>query len=327
MIVDLPSTTTAKIAKKLIDLRDDGGVVSLGRVLTLVVITDDAHAEAAIADANAASREHPCRILVLAAGERRGSDRLDGQVRIGGDAGASEVIVLRTYGRLSEHGASIVLPLLLPDAPVVAWWPAVAPERPSTDPVGMLAQRRVTDSAADPDPLETLARLGRGHAPGDTDFAWSRLTSWRALLATALDTDPYGEVTSARVVGDPANPSVALMAAWLSWALGVDVERAAAPVAGGVTEVVLVRPSGEVSLRRPHGSVAVLDQPGQPSRRMALPRRSTTECLSEELRRLDPDDVYGDVVTTGALVRPSPERDADPSPEEPASAEPSGRAG
>ena len=302
MIVDLPSTTTAKIAKKLIDLRDDGGVVSLGRVLTLVVTTDDAHAEAAIAEANDASREHPCRILVLAAGERRGSNRLDGQVRIGGDAGASEVIVLRTYGPLSDHGASLVLPLLLPDAPVVAWWPARAPQRPSRDPVGMLAQRRITDSAADPDPLGVLARLGRAHAPGDTDFAWSRLTSWRALLATALDTDPHGQVTGARVAGDPDNPSVALMAAWLSWALGVDVERVGSPAGSGLTEVVLARSSGEVSLRRPHGSVAVLDQPGQPRRRIALPRRSMTECLSEELRRLDPDDVYGEVVTSGAAL-------------------------
>ena len=302
MIVDLPSTTTAKIAKKLIDLRNDGGVVSLGRVLTLVVITDDAHAESAIAEANEASREHPCRILVLATGERRGSSRLDGQVRIGGDAGASEVIVLRTYGPLSAHGASIVLPLLLPDAPVVAWWPAGAPERPAKDPVGMLAQRRITDAAADADPLSVLARLSRAHAPGDTDFAWSRLTAWRALLATALDTDPHGEVTAVRVTGDPDNPSVALMAAWLSWALGVEVERSAAPAGTGVSEVVLVRPSGEVSLRRPHGSVAVLDQPGQPQRRMALARRTMTECLSEELRRLDPDDVYGEVLASGAAL-------------------------
>lgn len=302
MIVDLPSTTTAKIAKKLIALREDGGVVSLGRVLTLVVTTDDAHAEAAIAEANDASREHPCRILVLAAGERRGSDRLDGQVRIGGDAGASEVIVLRTYGALSDHGASIVLPLLLPDTPVVAWWPAGAPERPSTDPVGMLAQRRVTDSAAGADPLGTLARLGRSHSPGDTDFAWSRLTSWRALLATALDTDPRGEVARARVVGEPDNPSVALMAAWLSWALGTEVEQVESPAGSGLSEVVLTRPSGDVVLRRPHGSVATLSQPGQPERRMALPRRSMTECLSEELRRLDPDDVYGEVLTSGIAL-------------------------
>lgn len=299
MIVDLPSTTTAKIAKKLIDMRDKGGAVALGRVLTLVVTTDDARAEKAIADANAASREHPCRIIVLASGERRGTSRLDGQIRVGGDAGASEVVVLRTYGPLSDHGSSIVLPLLLPDAPVVAWWAGEAPDNVSKDPVGRLAQRRITDSAADGDPVGVLARLGRTHSPGDTDFAWSRLTLWRGLLATALDTDPSGEITGARVTGGIDSPSSALMAAWLEWALGVPVQRSGTTAGHGITEVVLERSSGEIVLTRPSGSVATLRQPGQPERRMSLPRRSTDECLSEELRRLDPDDVYGDVVVAG----------------------------
>ena len=49
--------------------------------------------------------------------QARGSNRLDAQIRVGGDAGASEVIVLRLYGPLAEHGDSVVVPLLLPDAP------------------------------------------------------------------------------------------------------------------------------------------------------------------------------------------------------------------
>ena len=39
MIVDLPSTTTSKVSKKIQSLREQGGVIALGRVLTLVVIT------------------------------------------------------------------------------------------------------------------------------------------------------------------------------------------------------------------------------------------------------------------------------------------------
>ena len=50
---------------------------------------------------------------------------------------------------------------------------------------------------------------------------------------------------------------------------------------------------------RPEGDVATLTQPGQPDRRVALPRRNDPECLAEELRRLDPDDIYAEVVTTG----------------------------
>ena len=40
----------------------------------------------------------------------------------------SEVIVLRLYGQLAAHADSVVTPLLLPDAPVVVWWPGQAPE-------------------------------------------------------------------------------------------------------------------------------------------------------------------------------------------------------
>ena len=46
----------------------------------------------------------------------------------------------------------------------------------------------------------------------------------------------------------------------------------------------------------PDGRVAHLSRPGQPERRVALHRRDTTELLEEELRRLDPDDVYADVL-------------------------------
>jgi hypothetical protein len=98
VIVDLPSTTTADIAKRLVRLRADTGSMALSRVLTLLVVVDEGDADAAIETANDASRQHPCRIIVVVTGNRRGAARLDGQIRVGGDAGASEVVVLR-------HGA------------------------------------------------------------------------------------------------------------------------------------------------------------------------------------------------------------------------------
>ena len=299
MIVDMPRTSTGAIAKRLVDLRDSGGAVALGRVLTLIVPTDDEHAEAAIAAANDASREHPCRILVLARGDERGTSRLDGQIRVGGDAGASEVVVLRSYGPLTEHGAAMVVPLLLPDAPVVAWWPGEPPADPSADPIGAMAQRRITDSAAAADQVEALHRLAACHAPGDTDFAWSRLTLWRGYLAAALDADPSEPVTAATVTGAVDSPSTELLAGWLALALDCPVTRARTTAATGIVGVRLERASGAIELVRPDGSVATLTQPGQPDRRIALARRSNTDCLAEELRRLDPDDIFGEVVVKG----------------------------
>jgi glucose-6-phosphate dehydrogenase assembly protein OpcA len=293
MIVDLPSTTTSAVNHALIDMRERGGAVALGRVLTLAIVTDDsAQVEQSIEAANEASREHPCRVLVVARGLKRAGTRLDAQIRVGGDAGASEVLVLRLYGPLADHGDSVVIPLLLPDCPVVAWWPGVAPTIPANDPIGKLAQRRITDSAASPQPIKALESRRTSYAGGDTDLAWSRLTPWRALLAAALDLPPYEDVEAVTVTGALDNPSADLLAGWLRSRLPVPVRRRASPPGGGISSAVLQRRSGPVELTRPDGKVGTLRQPGQPDRRVPLKRRPVRECLAEELRRLDPDEIY-----------------------------------
>jgi len=295
MIVDLPSTTTSAVNKKLVRLREAGGVLALGRVLTLVIITDDGAAiEAAIEAANEASREHPCRVIVVARGHHEAAPRMDAQIRVGGDAGASDVIVLRGYGPLAVESASasMVMPLLLPDAPVVAWWPGEAPLVPSQDAVGQLAQRRITDALSAKNPLEAFEQRRTHHIAGDTDLVWTRLTSWRALLATALDAPPHEEVTAATVVGEEISPSTDLLAGWLAVRLGVAVERATAKTCHGLVSVRLERRSGPVELIRPDGKTGRLRQPGQPDRLVALARREVRDCLTEELRRLDPDEIY-----------------------------------
>jgi glucose-6-phosphate dehydrogenase assembly protein OpcA len=299
VIIDLPGTTTQALNNKLVHLREDGGAVALGRVMTLVIVTEDVEAESAINAANEASREHPCRVLAVARGNKRGASRLDAQIRIGGDAGASEVLVLRLYGSLSDHGDSVIMPLLLPDAPVVVWWPQTSPDTPAEDPIGRMAQRRITDASAVKSPGRALALKAKSHAPGDTDLAWSRITRWRALLAAALDLPPYENVQKVTVTGASDSPSSDLLAAWLGMALRCPVTRKRTPPGTGMVGVLLERPSGVVSLQRPDGNVATLTQPGQPDRRIAMPRRSDVECLSEELRRLDPDDIFAEVVTKG----------------------------
>lgn len=299
MIIDLPDTGTGLVNRKLVDLRASGGAIALGRVLTLILVTEDSRAEEAIRAANDASREHPCRVIAVVRGERRGSSRLDAQIRVGGDAGASEVIVLRLYGPLSEHGDSVVVPMLLPDSPIVVWWPGQAPDVPSEDPIGRMAQRRITDASLSRSPSRALQQRTLGYAQGDTDLAWTRITNWRALLAAALDQPPYDPVTAAVVSGASDSPSTDLMAAWLRVALDCPVRRVRTAPGTGMVGVVLKRGSGPIELTRPDGQVATLTQPGQPVRRIALPPRQDRDCLAEELRRLDPDDVFGEVITRG----------------------------
>lgn len=300
MIIDLPDTTVSKVAKKLVSVREEGGAVALGRVLTLLIVARNGVAEAAIDAANDASREHPMRVIVLTISD--GEPRLDAQIRVGGDAGASEVVVLRAFGEAASNAESLVTGLLLPDAPVVAWWPEDAPEDPSHSPLGGIAQRRITDAATFPDVRERLTHLGHTHSPGDTDLAWTRLTHWREQLAAVLDQPPYDVVSAAEVRGAAGSPSTALLAAWLQMALDVPVTWSYEDPAQwqeGIKAVRLSRASGDILLERRGGGHAVLTQPGQPDHDLHLPRRTLRECLAEELRRLDPDALYGRVITTG----------------------------
>ncbi|SEH95046.1 MULTISPECIES: glucose-6-phosphate dehydrogenase assembly protein OpcA [unclassified Leifsonia] len=313
MIVDLPATTVSNISKALVKIREEGGAVALGRVLTLIIATHLGQEEEAIEAANDASREHPMRVIVVSTEEDRhdGDPRLDAQIRVGGDAGASEVIVLRAYGETASDEEGLVTGLLLPDAPVVVWWPGLAPARAASSPLGRIATRRITDASTQPNPQEFLVHLGETYAPGDTDFAWTRLTLWRAQLAAVLDQPPYEPITAVDVAGAADSPSTLLLAAWLRLQLQVPVQYDLASRAigsGGIHGVKMERESGVIELAREIPNVARLSQPGQPTHDLSLPRRNLRDCLAEELRRLDPDDLYGEVITKGlALLETSDE--------------------
>ncbi|MFD1719225.1 glucose-6-phosphate dehydrogenase assembly protein OpcA [Georgenia deserti] len=300
MIVTLRNTNSAEVGSRLVSLRDEGGAVALGRVLTLVVRPDDeAASERAIRTANGASHEHPMRVIVVLPDEEEGPAGLDAEIRVGGHAGASEVVVLRPRGGAGRDPGSLVMALLLPDAPIVTWWPSTPPDKPAQDPLGAMAQRRISESVRTPDPIATLHRLRSGYTPGDTDLAWGALTLWRALLAAAVDESPAEEITAAMVTGAEGNPSVELLGAWLRVSIGchVTVEYSGE---GGMRGVVLERPSGPISLQRPEGStVATLIRPDRPDQAVNLPRRNTENTLMEELRRLDPDLTYGRALTQG----------------------------
>ncbi|MDV9172146.1 glucose-6-phosphate dehydrogenase assembly protein OpcA [Streptomyces sp. W16] len=295
MKIDLSDTTASKINKALVQGRRDIGTPAVGMVLTMVIVTDEENAYDSIKAAEEASHEHPSRTLVVIKRHARTprdrtNSHLDAEVRVGADAGTGETVVLRTYGEVSDHADSVVLPLLLPDAPVVVWWPVGAPEVPSKDPLGALAQRRITDLYAAENPLEALDARARSYAPGDTDLAWTRLTPWRSMLAAALD-QAKARITSGAVEAEADNPAAELLARWLEARLKVKIDRVvtAGPV---VTAVRLGTAAGEVVIDRPDGPLATLSLPGQPSRTLALKVRTTSELIAEELRRLDADEMY-----------------------------------
>ena len=126
-----------------------------------------------------------------------------------------------------------------------------------------------------------------------------------------LDQPPYEPVTGIQVTGSSDSPSTELLAAWLQQQLEV-------PVTLDITNPVRRHqrhPRRPARARRAARStwsalqpnVATLTQPNQPTHDISLPRRNLRDCLAEELRRLDPDDLFGEVVQNGlgALSAPA----------------------
>jgi glucose-6-phosphate dehydrogenase assembly protein OpcA len=302
MKIDLTDTTASKINKALVQGRRAIGTPAVGMVLTLVIVTDEENAYDALKAANNASREHPSRTLVVIKRvsrslRNRTSSRLDAEVRVGAEAGTGETVVLRLYGEVVDHAQSVVLPLLLPDAPVVAWCPVNAPLDPAKDPLGALAQRRVTDTYTAEAPVQELNAHAKAYTPGDTDLSWTRITPWRSMLAAALD-QVTCEVKAVEVEGEEFNPSCELLAMWLADRLDVPVKRSMS-AGPGLTAVRMDTNCGAIVLDRADGALATLSIEGQPDRAVALKRREIAELIAEELRRLDPDDTYASALRYG----------------------------
>lgn len=301
MIITLDNTNSSTVAKQLVELREQGGAVALGRVLTLIVVASDQVNEEAIAAANEASGEHPMRVIVVHLHPEVDETVLNAQVRVGSDAGASEVVVLTANGKTSIDPASLVQPLLLPDAPVVTWWPNCDETHPARNALGELAQLRIVDSSETDDPFASLQELAAGYEDGDTNLAWARITRWRAQLAAVLDQPPYLPITGAAVVYSRLTTSTILMAGWLTHYLQIPVRLEGAPddIPGNLREVRLDREDGPIVLRRTARDTAVLHQPDQPEQIVPLELRNRFSVLTEELRSLAGDPVYAAVLRDG----------------------------
>jgi glucose-6-phosphate dehydrogenase assembly protein OpcA len=293
-MIELTNTSSSEIAAEFVRARRRAGSPAMGMVMTLVFVVNEDDAEEAMKTARVASREHPARVLGVILGDGRGGARVDAQVGIG-SGWTGETALIRLRGEVTKHPESVVLPLLLPDSPVAVWWPTKAPEDPASDPLGQLAKRRITDAAAVPrNKAKAMLTQCSAYAPGNTDLAWTRVTNWRALLAAALDQET-GKVTSASVAAERISPSADLLSAWLADRLHIKIDRVTS-AGPGITSVVLNTKRGDISLVREDGKIATLSSPGEPDRPVALKRRALAELLAEELRHLDPDEVYADTV-------------------------------
>lgn len=299
MIHFLTDTTTTDIAREL-NRAQEHYTLTTGRVLTLVIVasaSDDV--EAILHASRDASHEHPARVLILLIADSNDETYLDAELRVGGEAGASEIVVMTLNGDMAHHPSAIVTPLLLPDTPIVAWWPNVHPDKPSTDPIGQIAQRRITTATE-------FSQLAQHYAPGDSDTAWSGITAWRGIVASALDRYPNHNVERVTISGD-GGPEQTIAAGWLADALGVEVSyqshntartNASADISVvaeqfAIEKLELFMDNGEsIRVSCADNHTVSVEIPGAARSLVALNVRSWAERLSEELRHLEPDEIY-----------------------------------
>lgn len=306
MILTLNNTNTREIANTLVTARENYSLAT-GRVLTLLVAVrahDDV--DQILSTLRTATREHPARVLVLIIGDATKETSLDAEVLVAADAGASEVVVMQLSGELTNHLDAVVTPLLLPDTPIVAWWPTTAPACPAQAPLGNIAQRRITNTHHNVTG-NSLLRVTTGYTPGDSDMMWSRITPWRGVVASALDRCPDAKIRAVEITGSAQDPSVDVAAGWLASALHVTVTRAASEKptvdAAQIEKLTFYADTGEITVEAIDAHTVKVSVPGNPDAFVALSARTDAESLAEELRHLDPDATYGRALAGLAQVQ------------------------
>ena len=309
MIISLPDTTTQQIAEALLNARENYSLAT-GRVLTLLVVADARDdIDDILATLRTATRQHPARVVVMILGDETASTSLDAQVLVAADAGASEMVVMHLRGELTARLDAVITPLLLPDTPIVTWWPTAAPMRPSEAQLGSIAQRRITNTRRNVTD-NALLRATTGYTTGDSDMMWSRITPWRGVVASALDRCPDARVTAVEITGPPEDPSVDIAAGWLAQALELNVTRIASSQADAdglpIKRLALSSHIGEILVEVHDPQTVKVTVPGYPETFVALSSRTDAECLAEELRHLAPDTTYGRALDGLARVHATP---------------------
>ena len=307
MIIHMNNTSSAAVGLRMEELRDTVGSVALGRVLTLVIIANDS---AGIRDgmqaAAGASRAHPCRIVAIHAVDAD-EPQLDAEIRVGAEAGLSEIAILRCSG-----GAGSDLETVL---------------SPSSCPIHQSSRGGFRTSRREPPPPQLVPSPSAASPPPDSSGTRSStsalcaililreiltslgpgMTLWRNHLAAMLDEPPEEPVLSVTVEGASEHPSTYLLAGWLALHLQVPVtiDRHQGAV---MTEVSLHRESGDLRLVRPLGSeIADMIRPGRQTQRVNLPVRTMETMLIEELRSMTADVAYGEVLQNGLPLLDIPE--------------------
>jgi glucose-6-phosphate dehydrogenase assembly protein OpcA len=287
--------------------------------MTLVVMTEEGDDAAALGETLAALMpEHPARAIVIrlrGAGERALTERVYQQCWM--PFGQRRQICCEQIEITASDAAlpdlpSVVLPLTMPDLPVMLWCrSARLAQMPEFRAIAAIATKVVVDSAGFADPVDALWRLAdaarRGLLLGD--LSWTRLTRWREMLSHVFENRDYlprlAGVSSVRIVsGDESVVSAWYMGAWLVNALsdlGMNVKPNVVREAGhSLLRVELAGESFRAEVARQDGRLVVTVN--AVSHCTSLPQPSDYLLMREELRIVRRDTVFERTVASAARL-------------------------
>jgi glucose-6-phosphate dehydrogenase assembly protein OpcA len=286
---------------------DQRGAVTRACTLNLVVVTHGDGSSQAVTDViDQLTGTHPNRAIVvsLLEGEpAEGEPPIDAWAQAhcqipapGRPQVCCEQITIVARGAAMSRVPGTILPLLVPDLPVVVWYPHGEPFRDQLFlRLAELADRVVIDSETFADPAGGLMRLAElaGGTPLVGDIAWDRLTVWRELVAQCFDspalTTQLGHVERVRLVCGPEASQLPtlLLGGWLAARLGWQL--AEKTVSEAQTELRMRRAGG--------GSIQVVLERGQ-AEGQAAGHIARVEIVCPDLRiDIGPSERAGSLMT------------------------------
>lgn len=298
------------------DREDAGGVLRACAMTLLVTATNESDAENARRILGTLMHDHPSRAIVL-------SMRPDAapEARVFAECWmpygrhqqiCSEGIELTAdAGRMAEV-ARLLLPLLVPDLPVVLWCRGTSAfSDRALAPLFPLAEKIIFDSRDVPDAraaievlrgLRSQSRQVAGFAEGRrvADLAWTGITGWRHLVAQWFDDGKItrDDLQSVRIThgSDAPSSSVLYFAAWIRHAApGARVVLTPAKGETGLRGVALASAQATLEIKTKTGTcVEVRD--GDRRYHSPLPPLSEDALMGEELSILGLDAAFDQVL-------------------------------
>jgi glucose-6-phosphate dehydrogenase assembly protein OpcA len=285
--------------------------------MTLLVVAEAGDDAAALGETIAALMpEHPARsilIRLLGEGGRALSQRVYQQCWK--PFGQRQQICCEQIEITASDAAlpdlpSVILPLAVPDLPVILWCrSARLMRRPEFGEIARMATKVVTDSAQAADAIDALRRLADAVSSGGifADLAWTRLTRWRETLARVFENRDtlarLPEVNRVQVrFGQSYQTAAWYLAAWAANALA-SVGQVVTPVVGRQDESLRLALSGgafHVELSRQGDRLITVVN--EQSNCTNLPRPTDYHMMREELGIVRRDAVFEAALASAARL-------------------------